>query len=89
VRTPYLGLSNYVRNLRRLGYSEEDVADGGSDQLIDDLVLHGEPQTVVRGLPAHIDGGADHVAVHSISAPLETHRALAAELFRVGLRRCG
>src|SRR5437899_2460743 len=37
----YLGLRNYANNLRRLGYSEEDLASGGSDRLVDDLVAWG------------------------------------------------
>ncbi|WP_199198917.1 LLM class F420-dependent oxidoreductase [Amycolatopsis sp. CA-128772] len=63
VRNPYLSLSNYVNNLLRHGYTEADVADGGSDRLIDDLVLHGTPEAVVKGLRSHVDAGADHVAV--------------------------
>jgi len=63
VQTPYLGLSNYVNNLLRHGYTEADVAGGGSDRLIDDLVLHGTPETVAKGLLSHVDAGADHVAV--------------------------
>ena len=31
VRTPYLGLVNYTSNLRRQGWAEEDLSDGGSD----------------------------------------------------------
>ncbi|WP_290059093.1 LLM class F420-dependent oxidoreductase [Amycolatopsis solani] len=63
VQNPYLGLQNYVNNLRRHGYTEADVAGGGSDRLIDDLVLHGSAETVAKGLRSHVDAGADHVAV--------------------------
>ncbi len=63
VRNPYLGLRNYVNNLLRHGYTEADVADGGSDRLIDDLVRHGSPETIAKGLLSHVDAGADHVAV--------------------------
>jgi probable F420-dependent oxidoreductase len=31
VRNPYLGLTNYLSNLRRLGWTDADFADGGSD----------------------------------------------------------
>ena len=41
VQQPYLGLVNYTSNLRRLGWSEEDLSDGGSDALIDALVARG------------------------------------------------
>ena len=41
VSNPYLGLVNYTSNLRRLGFTDEDLADEGSDRLIDALVAHG------------------------------------------------
>ena len=59
----YLGLRNYVSNLRRLGWTDTDFADGGSDALIDQLAVHGDAATVVRGVRAHLDAGADHVCV--------------------------
>ncbi|MEV6828951.1 LLM class F420-dependent oxidoreductase [Amycolatopsis sp. NPDC051102] len=85
VQHPYLGLRNYVNNLLRHGYTEADVAGGGSDRLIDDLVLHGTPETVAKGLRSHVDAGADHVAVQvlgpSPAVELENQRRLAGILF--------
>jgi probable F420-dependent oxidoreductase len=63
VANPYLHLSNYVSNLRRLGWSEEDLANDGSDRLVDALALHGDAETVARGITAHLDAGADHVCI--------------------------
>jgi probable F420-dependent oxidoreductase len=63
VQRPYLSLTNYVSNLRRLGWTDADLADGGSDALIDALVLHGDAEAIARGVSAHLDAGADHVAV--------------------------
>src|SRR5580693_7200061 len=63
VQSPYLGLTNYLSNLRRLGWTDADFADGGSDALIDALVLHGDAETIARGISAHLEAGADHVAV--------------------------
>jgi probable F420-dependent oxidoreductase len=84
VRDPYLGRSNYVNNLLRNGYGEADVADGGSDRLIDDLVPHGSPETVAAGLGAHLAAGADHVAIQVLPAtgegPMPGLRALAKEM---------
>ena len=65
---PYLGLSNYLTNLRRLGWPDADLADGGSDALIDALVLHGDAETVARGVTAHLEAGADHVAIQVLDA---------------------
>ncbi len=64
VEKPYLGLRNYRESLRRLGYTSSDLEDGGSDRLIDDLVVSGDAEAVVAGLRRHLDAGADHVAVH-------------------------
>lgn len=84
VQTPYLGLRNYVNNLKRLGWTDEDVADGGSDRLIDALAVHGDAETVARGVRAHLDAGADHVTIQALTAdgdPLPAYRELATALF--------
>jgi hypothetical protein len=60
VATPYLKLRNYTSNLLRLGWTEEDVAGGGSDALIDALVAHGDAASVAARLGEHVDAGADH-----------------------------
>ena len=52
VADPYLKLRNYTTNLLRHGYTDHDIADGGSDGLIDALVLHGTIDTVAAGLRA-------------------------------------
>jgi probable F420-dependent oxidoreductase len=67
VRTPYLGLVNYTSNLRRLGYTDADLNDGGSDRLIDALVAHGTPEQVAAQLRAHLDAGADHVCIQLLT----------------------
>jgi probable F420-dependent oxidoreductase len=78
VEKPYLGLSNYLANLRRLGWTDADLADGGSDRLIDALVLHGDAEEIGRGITAHLDAGADHVAIQVLGPePLAALRALA------------
>lgn len=84
VQTPYLGLRNYVNNLKRLGWTDEDVADGGSDRLIDALAVHGDAETVARGVRAHLDAGADHVTIQALTADgdrLPAYRELATALF--------
>jgi probable F420-dependent oxidoreductase len=65
----YLGLSNYASNLLRHGFDESDLADGGSDRLIDAVVPHGGPAEVAAALRAHFDAGADHVAVQALGEP--------------------
>ncbi|MFD0924445.1 LLM class F420-dependent oxidoreductase [Williamsia deligens] len=63
VDTPYLHLRNYVANLKRLGWSDDDIADGGSDALIDALVAHGTGEQIRDQVDAHLAAGADHVAI--------------------------
>jgi probable F420-dependent oxidoreductase len=68
VRTPYLGLVNYTSNLRRVGWSEADLSDGGSDALIDALVARGTASEVAARLGEHLEAGADHVAIQLLTA---------------------
>jgi probable F420-dependent oxidoreductase len=67
VANPYLGLVNYTSNLRRLGFSDEDLNDGGSDRLIDALVAHGTAEHVAAQVRAHLDAGADHVCIQLLT----------------------
>jgi probable F420-dependent oxidoreductase len=58
----YLRLPNYTSNLRRFGYTDADIDDGGSDRLVSDVVPHG-PEASLAGIAAHLAAGADHVVV--------------------------
>jgi probable F420-dependent oxidoreductase len=81
VQNPYLGLTNYLSNVRRLGWTDADLADGGSDALMDALVVHGDGAAIARGVTAHLDAGADHVATQVLNPdPLPALRALAGQL---------
>ena len=81
---PYLGLVNYTSNLRRLGWQDADLADPGSDALIDALVAHGDPGRVAAQLTEHLTAGADHVCVQLLTESgadlLDGYRQLAAAL---------
>jgi len=59
----YLGLSNYVNNWLRSGFTETDVRKPGSDRLIDAVVAYGTPDAVAHRLGEHLEAGADHVAI--------------------------
>jgi probable F420-dependent oxidoreductase len=81
VQNPYLGLTNYLSSLRRLGWTDADFADGGSDALIDALAVHGDAAAIARGVTAHLEAGADHVAVQVLNPdPGPALRALAGQL---------
>jgi probable F420-dependent oxidoreductase len=61
----YLQLPNYVNNLRALGFTAAEVADGGSDRLVDAIVAWGDEPAIGARLSEHFDAGADHVAVQA------------------------
>lgn len=63
----YLAQPNYARNLLALGFEEADLADGGSDRLIDALFAWGDEEAIAARVAAHREAGADHVAVQPIS----------------------
>jgi probable F420-dependent oxidoreductase len=91
VQKPYLGLVNYTNNLRSLGFGDDDLSGSGSDRLIDAVVAHGDAAAVTAGLRAHLDAGADHVAVNLLTEsgadPLPGLSQLAEALFESPPRR--
>jgi probable F420-dependent oxidoreductase len=62
----YLGLRNYTGNLLRYGFTEDDIAHGGSDRLIDRIVPHGTADEIVAVARQHLDAGADHVCLQPV-----------------------
>lgn len=86
---PYLSTPFNLAKLRRLDYTERDLADGGSDRLVDDLCFWGDLDAIATRLRRHVDAGADHVAIqvigtHPGDAPVAHWRALAEALAPVG-----
>lgn len=77
----YLALPNYVHSLDRLGFGADDLADGGSDRLVDALVAWGDADAIAARVAEHRAAGADHVALQVLTAdnhlPLAEWRALA------------
>jgi probable F420-dependent oxidoreductase len=65
----YLGLRNYTRNLLDFGFTERDLADGGSDRLIDAVIPHGSAEQFAGVVHAHLDAGADHVCLQPLGEP--------------------
>ncbi|MFF2409302.1 TIGR03620 family F420-dependent LLM class oxidoreductase [Streptomyces sp. NPDC058092] len=86
VLVPYLELANYRGAWLRVGFTDEDLADGGSDQLIDALFIHGSPDKVAARLTEQQKAGADHLALQIATTdhrlfPRTAWRDLAAALF--------
>ncbi|GAA2756792.1 TIGR03620 family F420-dependent LLM class oxidoreductase [Actinopolymorpha rutila] len=63
----YLRLPNYTNNLRTLGFTDEDLENGGSDRLVDAIVAWGDVDAVRARVRQHLDAGADHVLLQSIA----------------------
>jgi probable F420-dependent oxidoreductase len=83
IKHPYLGLVNYRNNLRRLGFTDDELAGDGSDRLIDALAVHGAPDEVAGGLHAHLEAGADHVQIHLIGEHSAPHPSMPEVLLQV------
>jgi probable F420-dependent oxidoreductase len=62
----YLGLRNYTKNLLDFGFTERDLADGGSDRLIDAVIPQGSADQIAEVARAHLDAGADHVCIQPL-----------------------
>ncbi len=67
----YLRLPNYANNLRELGFGDDDIADGGSERLLDAIVGWGDAAAVAERVSAHLDAGADHVCVQPVGTDVE------------------
>jgi probable F420-dependent oxidoreductase len=79
----YLGLRNYTGNLLKFGFTEQDIADGGSDRLIDEVIPHGTPEEIAAAARRHLAAGADHVCLQPVGVkgmPRQEWSALASAL---------
>ena len=65
---PYLGLENYRNNLKTLGFTDADFEHGGSDRVVDAVVVWGDERAIRGRLEQHWSAGADHVGVQTIAA---------------------
>jgi probable F420-dependent oxidoreductase len=63
----YVALPNYANNWFRFGFTPDDTLDGGSDALIDALIVWGDVDTIVARVQAHFDAGADHVCIQALT----------------------
>jgi probable F420-dependent oxidoreductase len=81
----YLRAPNYVNNLKRFGFSDDDMENGGSEKLVDAIVAVGDVKTAVDRVEQHFAAGASHVCVQVLgedlrSVPESGWRELAAGL---------
>jgi len=62
----YLALDNYRNNFLRIGFTERDLENGGSDDFIDQMCLWGTADQVKAKLREHFAAGATHVAIQPV-----------------------
>ncbi len=63
----YAGLPNYRNNWLRMGLSEEDLENGGSDKFIDATFAWGSVEQIRVRIQEHYDAGADHVCIQPVN----------------------
>lgn len=71
----YLTRPNYINNLTWLGYTDEDIAGGGSDRLVDAIVAWGDEQAIRDRVDELRASGADHVLIQPLGGGLDGHVA--------------
>jgi probable F420-dependent oxidoreductase len=64
----YLRIPAYQNNLRGLGFTDADLAEPGSDRLVDAIVAWGDERKLRERLDAHHKAGATHVCVMALSS---------------------
>jgi probable F420-dependent oxidoreductase len=63
----YLGLPNYRNNWLRMGLTEADLENGGSDKFIDATFAWGTVDQIKARIQAHFDAGASHVCIQPVN----------------------
>jgi len=81
----YLGLPNYANNLKRFGFTEEDMTGTYPDRFVDAVTAWGDVDAIRRRVKDHMDAGADHVSLQVLRAdasefPTKELRELASAL---------
>jgi probable F420-dependent oxidoreductase len=81
----YLGLPNYTNNVLRFGFTTDDLANGGSDRLVDAIVAWGDEAAIADRIRQHHAAGADHVCIQVLGSaqdrlPMDALRRLAPAL---------
>ncbi|MBM4256935.1 MAG: TIGR03620 family F420-dependent LLM class oxidoreductase [Deltaproteobacteria bacterium] len=71
----YLAIEHYLQRLRKLGFAEQDFANGGSDRLIDAIIAWGNEGQIRERIDAQFRVGANHVCI----VPLRSDGGLGAD----------
>jgi probable F420-dependent oxidoreductase len=63
----YLRTPNYANNLKRMGWTDADLAGQGSDAVIDAVIAWGDVDKIALRVRKHLDAGADHVCIQVVA----------------------
>ena len=69
----YLAMPNYTNALSRFDLTPSDLTGEGSERFLDQAVIWGPDDRIVAGIDAHLDAGADSVAVQVLPADPTDH----------------
>ena len=61
-----LGMRNYRRLFVSAGFTDDDLANGGSDELCESIVSVGSPDAIAQRASEHFEAGANHVVIEPI-----------------------
>jgi probable F420-dependent oxidoreductase len=64
----YLRAPNYMRSVKNVGFTDADLADNGSDRLVDAIVAWGTADKIKERIDAHLKAGANHVCILPVRA---------------------
>lgn len=62
----YLTFPRYHQLWSAIGFNEDDWSDGGSDRLMDAMVVWGGEEKIRGRLKAHLDAGASQICIQSL-----------------------
>jgi probable F420-dependent oxidoreductase len=60
------GLPNYLNSWRHMGFTDADFANGGSDRLVDSIIVWGDEKAIRVRIDAHLQAGADQVCIQAL-----------------------
>ena len=63
----YMTLPNYRNNWLNLGFTEDDLADGGNERFLNAMVAWGNETVIAERVQAHRDAGATHVCIQPVT----------------------
>lgn len=59
----YMAIDHYLYRLRKIGYTDADFANGGSDRLVDAIIAWGSEEQIREHIAKQFKAGATHVSI--------------------------